>query len=87
MPTTDQFGDVPDWLKPEHSNGANGIKLLIHMRESLGTNIPVLILSVVPDAIEELNIDGKYAPVEFVHKSSVRIESAISRIREILEQG
>jgi len=86
MPLTDRFGDIPEWLKNEHSNGANGIKLLIEIREKLNIQIPVLILSVVPDAIDEMNIGNKYDPLDFIHKSTHQIEDTISKIREILEQ-
>ena len=86
MPPTDHFGDIPEWLNKEHSNGANGIKLLIQIRENLNIQIPVLILSVVPDAIEEMNIGSKYDPLDFIHKSANQIEDAIGKIREILEQ-
>jgi len=46
----------------------------------------VLILSVVPDAIDEMNIGNKYDPLDFIHKSTHQIEDTISKIREILEQ-
>lgn len=85
MPPTDRFGDVPDWLNSEHPNGANGIKLLIQIRDKLNLQIPVLILSVVPDAIDEMNIGSKYDPLDFIHKSTHQIEDAIGKIREILK--
>jgi CheY-like chemotaxis protein len=87
MPPTDCYGEIPEWLVQEHPNGANGIKLLIQMREELKIQIPVLILSVVPDAIEEMNIGNKYNPLDFIHKSSHQIQDAIEKLREILEQG
>jgi CheY-like chemotaxis protein len=86
MPPTDRFGEIPEWLDQEHPNGANGIKLLVHIRENLHIQIPVLILSVVPDAIEEMNIGNKYDPLDFIHKSANQIQDAIVKIREILEQ-
>lgn len=86
MPLTDRFGDIPDWLNKEASNGANGIKLLIEIREKLNLQIPVLILSVVPDAIDEMNIGDRYNPLDFIHKSAHQIETVIDKIREILEQ-
>jgi CheY-like chemotaxis protein len=85
MPPNDRYGDIPEWLKTEHPNGANGIKLLIQIREKLNIQLPVVILSVVPDAIEEMKIGDKYNPLTFIHKSTQEIEDAIIKIREILE--
>jgi len=86
MPPTDCYGEIPEWLVQEHPNGANGIKLLIQIREELKIQIPVLILSVVPDAIDEMKLGHKYDPVYFIHKSSNQFLEAIDKIREILEQ-
>lgn len=85
MPQNDRFGDIPEWLLSKHPNGANGINLLILIREKLKLQLPVLILSVVPDAIEEMKIGDKYNPLTFIHKSTHEIEEAIMKIREVLE--
>ena len=84
MPITDRYGDIPDWLKNGESDGTNGIKLLHEIRRSFGYTMPVLILSVVPDAIAEMNIDKDFAPVEFVHKSTLQIQNILTKIPEML---
>jgi CheY-like chemotaxis protein len=84
MPSTDRYGKQIEWIKSSHSEGANGINLLIRIREHMSKQVPVLILSVVPDAIEEMDIDPAYKPVDFVHKSSMQISTILDKVREML---